>query len=193
MLSSFVLVAAVTIPPYPGAATLCSQHVTGAPSGGKPGPHISWTAFHTADAADAVVRWYTSRLPADAHRREGRVDVWRMPADRPEAVVSVTTVADAPPPVASCEERPPATARTIILISAMARPAAASADQPSTIRRSVPAKGIAQVVLRAADANGAAVSTARGATSIEIAAVPTGVEVTREWRELTGDGKPDLH
>jgi hypothetical protein len=120
MLGILALLAAATIPTYPGAVKLCSQHVAGAPIGGQRGPHITWTAYYTTDAPDVVVAWYQRRLPG-LHRREGREDVFRVPADRPEAVVSITPVADAPPPVASCSAQPPAAARTIVLMSAVAR------------------------------------------------------------------------
>jgi hypothetical protein len=121
MLISLALLAAVTIPAYPGATKLCSQHVTGAPAGGQPGAHITWTAYYTADAPEVVVAWYRGRLAARLHRRQGKEDVWRIPADEPEAVLSVAAVADAPPPIASCRERPPATARTILLMSTTGR------------------------------------------------------------------------
>jgi hypothetical protein len=121
MLSSLVLAAAITIPPYPDATAFCSQHVIGAPNRGLLGSSINWTAYHSADAPETVVAWYQRQFAAGLHTREGKADVWRIPADQPEAVLSVTAVADAPSPIAACKERPPATARTVILMSTMTR------------------------------------------------------------------------
>jgi hypothetical protein len=258
MLSTLALLAAVTIPPYPGATALCSQHVTGAPIPGQPaghtGPTITWTAFYTPDTPETVVSWYQQRLAPGLHRRQGKEDVWRIPADEPEAALSVTAVADAPPPVAACKERPPATARAILLMSTMQRPAKAGAAlAKGAIVRSFASAGITKVILRAGDADAATVTVSRGGTAIEVSGLPTGgakgyhpsnpnwretaaaewgldfvserrgpvlvvstknemryihhhyhlasvavrvppgVEVVKEKRELTGDGKPDLH
>jgi hypothetical protein len=246
---SVVLAVAASIPTYPGATSFCSQHVMGAPGG----PSISWTAYHTADAPETVVAWYERQLAAGLHRREGREDVWRVPFEAPEAVMSVAAATEPPPPIAECRTKPPASARTIILMSTISRPAAAPKPAaPRPVRRSFPAAGVTSVVLRAAEAESALVSVARNTTSIEVSGVPTGgapgyhspdpnsretppekwgldfvsvqrgpvlvvstrnevhylhhhyrfasvtlqvppgVEVVRERRELTEDGKPDL-
>lgn len=129
MLSSLVLAAAITIPPYPDATAFCSQHVIGAPNRGLLGSSINWTAYHSADAPETVVAWYQRQFAAGLHKREGKADVWRIPAEKPEAVLSVTAAVDAPSPTASCTDRPPATARTIILVSSMTRHAAARPDR----------------------------------------------------------------
>jgi hypothetical protein len=136
MLSGLIVAVAVTVPIYPGATAYCSQHVTGAPRGALPGPSISWTAYYTDDAPEAVAAWYQRRLPDAQHRREGREDIWRLPADHPEAVVSVTAVVDAPPPLDACKQRVPTKARTLILLSTMTRPAARREPrEPSDERR----------------------------------------------------------
>jgi hypothetical protein len=181
MLSSLVLAAAVTVPTYPGATSYCSQHVLGAPSGAVPGPSISWTAYYTSEAPEIVAAWYQRRLPDAQHRKEGREDIWRLPADQPEAVVSVSAVVDAPPPLEACKQRVPAKARTLILLSTMTRPAGAAPSasarqvpQNKPVRRSFPSAGITKLVLRAGDADSATVTVARGATSIDISGVPSG-------------------
>jgi len=179
MLSSLVLAVAITVPSYPGATPFCSDHVVGAPSGGQAGLEIQWTAYHSAATPETVVAWYQRQLAEGLHRREGPQDVWRIPAVTPETVLSVTTVADAPPPVASCTTRPPATARTVILISTMSRPGAAAPPgqaraQAKAFRRSFPAAGITKVVLRAGEADTATVTSVAGATTIEVSGVPTG-------------------
>lgn len=109
------------IPSYPEATRLCGGHVTGAPGPSGAGSHIAWTAYYSPDAPDTVVAWYRRRLASEFHRREERQDVWRVPSDRPAAVLTVSAPGDAGP-LTGCTERPPATARTVLVVSTMARP-----------------------------------------------------------------------
>lgn len=123
-----------SIPPYPEATRLCSGHVTGAPGPRGAGPHIEWTAFYSPDAPDTVVAWYEGRLASGFHRREGRQDIWRIPSDQPTAVLTVSAPVDAGP-LTGCPERPPATARTMLVLSTMTRPEAPTAAPPqATVR-----------------------------------------------------------
>ena len=105
---------------YPGAKSFCSQHITGAPQDGKPGPHITWTGYYSPDPPDKVVAFYRRELGTDTHRHEEREDVWRLPLDSPERTVSVTSVKQAMLP-SDCK-KPPSSARTVVSISAIARP-----------------------------------------------------------------------
>jgi hypothetical protein len=110
------------IPSYPKAQRICTGHVSGSPSTGRAaGPHIEWSAFSSLDAPETVVAWYEHRLAPGLHRREGRQDIWRVPFDRPTAVVTVSAPGDADP-LTGCTERPAPTARTVIVMSTMARP-----------------------------------------------------------------------
>jgi hypothetical protein len=110
------------IPSYPKAQRICSGHVSGSPTpGGAAGPHVEWTAYASLDAPETVVAWYEHRLARGLHRREGRQDIWRVPFDRPRAVLTVSTPVDAAP-LTGCTERPAAPARTVIVMSTMARP-----------------------------------------------------------------------
>ena len=118
-----------TIPPYPDATRFCGGHVSGAAVGGKMGPHIEWTAYYSLDAPDTVVAWYERRLASGLHRREGRQDVWRVPSDQPTAVLNVSAPGDAGP-LTGCTDRPPADARTVIVMSTMARPQARATSTP---------------------------------------------------------------
>jgi hypothetical protein len=111
-------VVADTFPPYPGAVQFCAQHVLGAPTGGTPGPEISWTAHHTSRAPETVVAWYQRRLAAGLHRREGREDIWRVPFEQPTAVLTISAVADFAH-ASSCDTRPPSMARSVIVLSTM--------------------------------------------------------------------------
>jgi hypothetical protein len=117
-----LVLAQSAIPSYPNAQRICDGHVSGASTPGEAaGPHIEWTAFSSLDAPETVVAWYGRRLDPGVHRREARQDIWRMPFDRPTAVLTVSAPGDAAP-LTSCTEGPPATARTVIVMSTMARP-----------------------------------------------------------------------
>jgi len=161
--------------PYPDATRFCAGHVTGATAGAGAGPHIEWTAYYTLDAPDTVVAWYGRWLNAGLHRREGRQDVWRVPFDRPTEVLNVSAPGDAGP-LSGCTEHPPANAKAVIVRSTMTRPQArATASPPQhALRRSFPAAGITQVVLRAQDANQATVETGASGSAIEVSGIPTG-------------------
>jgi hypothetical protein len=111
------------IPPYPDATRFCGGHVSGAAGGGATGPHVEWTAYYSLDAPDTVVAWYERRLASGLHRREGRQDVWRVPSDQPTEVLNISAPGDAGP-LAGCMDHPPAAARTVIVMSTMARPQA---------------------------------------------------------------------
>jgi hypothetical protein len=131
--------------------------------------------LEAAAAPDTVVTWYGRWLNAGLHRREGRQDVWRVPFDQPTAVLNVSAPADAGP-LTGCTDRPPATARSVIVMSTMARPQARTAApaQPKALRRSFPAAGITTLVLRAGDADQAAVETGARGSAIEVSGIPTG-------------------
>jgi len=118
------------IPLYPHATRLCGGHVTAAPGTGGSGPHIEWTAYASADAPDTVVAWYERQLGTGIRRREGRQDVWRVPPDRPTAILNVSAPAHAGP-IAGCTERPAASARTVLVVSSMAGPHATPSDDRS--------------------------------------------------------------
>jgi hypothetical protein len=111
---------AKAVPVYPGATAYCSEHVIGAPQAGKPGPHLDWTAYHSPDPPVKVVAFYRTELGTGSHRHEDGTDIWRLPFDRPDRVVSVTTVEEAKP-APKCAP-PPATTRTVIIVSTMTRP-----------------------------------------------------------------------
>jgi hypothetical protein len=164
-----------TIPPYPDAKRFCGGHVTGAPTSGSAGPHIEWIAYYSLDAPDTVVAWYERRLNSGRHRREGRQDVWRVPSDKPAEVLNVSAPADAGP-LTGCTDHPPATARTVIVMSTMSRPQAqgTTPPQPKPLRRAFPASGITTLVLRAGDADTATVETGARGSAIEVSGVPTG-------------------
>jgi hypothetical protein len=164
-----------TIPAYPEARRFCGGHATGAPASGGAGPHLEWTAYYSLDATDTVVAWYERRLASGLHRREGRQDVWRVPSDRPTAVLNVSAPGDAGP-LTGCTDHPPATARTVIVMSTMARPHAQTGapSQPTALRRSFPAAGITKLVLRAGDADHATVETGVAGSAIEVTGIPTG-------------------
>ena len=179
------------IPPYPDATRFCGGHMSGAAAGGATGPHIEWTAYFSLDAPDTVVAWYERRVASGLHRREGRQDVWRVPSDQPTAVLNVSAPGDAGP-LAGCTDHPPATARTVIVMSTMARPQARTtgSPQPKALRRSFPAAGITTLVLRAGDADNATFETGAAGSAIEVSGIPSGGaagyhSADPNWRETS--------
>lgn len=106
--------------PYPGAKAFCTQHVSGARGPDGPGPHIIWTGYASPDPPATVVAYYQRELGREQHRREGKKDIWRVPQERPERVLTVSAAAEGAPP-SPCQP-PPASAATVIVISTMVRP-----------------------------------------------------------------------
>jgi hypothetical protein len=104
--------------PYPGALHLCSEHITGAPGpGGKPGPHIQWSAFWSSDSTEQVVEHYLSTLGRENHFQERGEDLWRFPRDRPRRVLSIEPSTSSGP-WSRCKAAPPS-AKTVLVISTM--------------------------------------------------------------------------
>jgi len=100
-----------------GAQKLCGGHVTGAMSvKGEPGPHITWTAYHSRESRDALVRRYMRTLGSKEHSRDRGCDRWR---DGPDAVLEVCAVSEGGP-WSECSSAP-RDAKSIIMISSMAR------------------------------------------------------------------------
>lgn len=104
--------------PYPGSRSLCGGHVSGGPGPrGQPGPHITWSAFHSEHPPAQVVAHYVAALGELGHERQGDEDLWRAPPGRPERVLTIAP-ASAHGPWDECS--PPRTG-TVILLSSMAR------------------------------------------------------------------------
>ncbi len=109
-----------SLDPPSDAVELCRGHVTGAPlPDGRPGPHIGWTLYTSAETRSALAERYHDALGDEGHAADSDCDTWRRPAARPERIVEVCELAtegpwgDCPPP--------PENARSRILISTMAR------------------------------------------------------------------------
>jgi hypothetical protein len=107
--------------PYPGSVRFCSESVTGAPQpDGTPGMHITWVAYHTTTPLEQVKAHYLLTLGKTNHATEGKEETWRFPRDTPVRVLSVS-----PTPARVPSQRcapPPASARTVMIISSAARP-----------------------------------------------------------------------
>ncbi len=103
-----------------GAAELCRGHVTGAPlPGGRPGPHVTWTLYTSAETRPALAERYRDALGDEGHSADSDCDTWKRPPERPERIVEVCEL-NAEGPWADCPP-PPAGARSRILVSTMAR------------------------------------------------------------------------
>lgn len=115
--------------PPEDATFLCGGHVTGAPQpDGSPGPHITWDAYTSRRGTSTVAAAYRKSLGTQFHRVNGACETWRFPLDKPVRVLEVCPVSENGP-WSQCEPIP-ADAKSIILISTMARSEGA-APEPS--------------------------------------------------------------
>ncbi len=109
--------------PYPGSVRFCGGHVSGAPQpGGTLGPHITWDSYYSTDPPPAVVDHYTNMLGSESHSSDDGRDIWRFPLESPIRVLSVVPATSRGPWTGSDCDPAPDSARTIVLISLMARP-----------------------------------------------------------------------
>jgi hypothetical protein len=101
--------------PYRGAGKLCSQHISGN-AGGKP-MHITWTAFASTDAPEKVSAFYAKNTSgAKVEKSSHGLTQLRGPKDQ---LLSVMVAARKGYP--TCEVRPAASDRTVIIVSNAAR------------------------------------------------------------------------
>jgi hypothetical protein len=93
--------------------------VTGTPEPeGKPGAHITWSAWFSREGPELLVQEYTSSLGAPSDNREGCV-IWRDAPDQPVKVLEVCEPS-ASGPWRTCPA-PPTEGRSIVMISTMTR------------------------------------------------------------------------
>ena len=108
------------MPPYPGATSFCADQVIGKPKG-HPSWRYDWTAYYAIDPPETVAAWYLSQLGPAGHRRQGTFDFWINPLDDPTSTAMVRSVGD-PGPIDRCKERPPKTAKTVIILTKRVQP-----------------------------------------------------------------------
>lgn len=109
-----------SLDPPADAVELCAGHLTGAPlPDGRPGPHITWTLYTSAESLPAVAERYYDALGDEGHTTDSDCYTWKRPVDRPERIVEVCELA-AEGPWSDCPPLPE-NARSRILISTMAR------------------------------------------------------------------------
>jgi hypothetical protein len=114
----------------PGDAQLLSEgRVIGMPppDGGpddspdaRPGPHITWTAYTSEEAPDALAKRYLASLGTEAHAVEGDTNIWRFPREKPVDVLEVSPASAEGPWTYDGTPVPPQ-AKSIIMISSIAR------------------------------------------------------------------------
>ena len=73
----------------------CNGHVTGAPQGGRPGAHITWTASYSTSTPEQVIARYTE-LHGEPSRTQGDGRAsWSLPPEGSGEVISVAGAATA--------------------------------------------------------------------------------------------------
>lgn len=102
-------------PPYPNLTHLCQQRVYMAGQGTK---HITWDAFASEAIPSVIIEYYNKLLGNAGFAPEIDGGTWRFPEDKPERVLSIMPL-HAEGPHWSCDRTPPATTRSIIIISTM--------------------------------------------------------------------------
>jgi hypothetical protein len=100
-------------PSHPRLTHLCRERVYI-----SSGHEITWDAFASSAKPSKLVAYYRRRLGDAGFTKEGEGGSWSLPAaaPRPERVLVVSDVGTHNPS-RQCEKRPPANARTIILLS----------------------------------------------------------------------------
>lgn len=100
-------------PGHPNVTHLCQQRVYSAA-----GHAITWDAFASPARPSQLVAYYRRKLGNAGFAREGAGGRWSLPADAPspERILEVSGVGE-DGPASECEKRPPANARSIILLS----------------------------------------------------------------------------
>lgn len=94
----------------------CDGHVTGAPSGDLPGPHITWTAMASTDSLERVVARYRAKHGPPAKATPGGGASWELPSGATRDVLNVSPVTE-PGPWTTCDI--PAGTKTIVMTSSM--------------------------------------------------------------------------
>jgi hypothetical protein len=127
ILGSLVVVASepgsppeASLDPPSDAVELCTGHVTGAPlPDGRPGPHVVWTLYTSAETRRSLVERYRKALGKEGHTADAGCDSWKRPAERPGRILEVCDLT-AEGPWERCPA-PPKTAQSRICVSTMAR------------------------------------------------------------------------
>jgi hypothetical protein len=98
---------------------LCEQSVTSAGEDGVPGLRIHWRAYYSTESPAKVTAHYTAQYGSKNRTTEKDRFTWRFPATDPEAVLEVCPVTAKGP--WNHHDPPPPAARSIIMISSIAR------------------------------------------------------------------------
>ena len=111
----------------PGGAELpadavrhCGGHVTGAPSEGRSGAHLSWEVNTSAEEPAFLAAAFADSIGRKPDSIEDGCSTWRFPPERPEAVLELCPGSATGPWSRECDPVPPEAA-SIILVSTMAR------------------------------------------------------------------------
>jgi hypothetical protein len=96
---------------YPGSRQLCSQHITG-----NGGMHISWSSHASTDAMSKVVAHYEKALATKATDEDHGAKSIKV-GDRHVTIYPAASNDKLP----SCETKPKATEKTIVMLSTASR------------------------------------------------------------------------
>jgi hypothetical protein len=97
----------------------CGGHIARRPVGDRPGSHISWDAYTSAEAASVLTARFEESLGREPDATEDGCNAWRFPPEKPRAVLELCPRSAKGPWTHECEPVPSGTA-SIILASTMA-------------------------------------------------------------------------
>lgn len=104
-------------PLHESLTLVCSQSVMMAPTKGG---ELHWSLYASSIAPDVIAAWYGERLPAANLERNAGGWIWRLPsAAAPRNVLSLYAPSHTGRP--DCGKPPPADARALVNVSAIAR------------------------------------------------------------------------
>jgi hypothetical protein len=103
-------------PSHSGLVRLCGERVY-SESG-----EITWDAFASEDKPSDLIDDYHQKLGDAGLTRDGERGTWRLPAKaaRPQRVLEILPVGTNAP-YKSCENRPPANTKSIVMVSKLSR------------------------------------------------------------------------
>jgi hypothetical protein len=110
---------AYDFPSYPNLEHLCKQR-----DDGVSGQHMTWDAFASESLLDSVVNYYRENLGNAGFTKEEDGGTWRFPTgvSQPERVLTIMPVG-AIHSYCSCDKKPSANSRSIVILYRFSRAA----------------------------------------------------------------------
>jgi hypothetical protein len=100
-------------PPHARAEHLCGKRVYD-----RTGGHVTWDAFASPDPPQSLITQFKARLGEPGFAARGAGGIWRLPAGAPAPRRTLEVLAPGESgPFQSCERKPSAAARSVLVLS----------------------------------------------------------------------------